>query len=313
MTQLIHVCHTPTLFSASGSVDEAAMQQHFERMIESGIAIGVGSPGAGEGQSLSDAEFGRVCSIAVDVAKHRVPIYALAREAPNARGIIDSARAAAEAGVDMVQIFPLQGGHGHIPTREEQAVYYHEIVESVPAPLALMLHGGAGYTSPVDLIAEICSDNAISYLELHQVPLTYLQQIREAVSPSVRLGVGFVNAHAALALGASVVISAEANIIPRTCAAFMASYASGDMAGLSDATVHIFSFARAVRPWGDLAARWIKMALRVLDLPGSTSTLRLPLLMPDGSAFAALSAAFERLGVREYEGIVPLERQRGLV
>jgi dihydrodipicolinate synthase/N-acetylneuraminate lyase len=310
VTDLEHMCHSATLFTASGSIDEEALRQHFRRMVTAGVSVGLGSPSAGEGQSLTDSEFGRLCEVGVDICKGRVPVYAVAREAHNAHDAILSAQRAAAAAVDTVQIFPLQAGHGHLPTREEQIVYYREILGNVDAGIGLMLHGGAGYITPVDLVAELCGDySKISYLEMHQVPLTYLQEVRDAVPPKIRIGVGFGLAHAGLALGATVIVSAEANIIPKTCMAFMDSYAGGDTARLGETTRHIFRFATAVRPWSALAARWIKLALNVLQLPGGQGMVRLPLLMPDQDARANLAAAFDKLRVREYENIDPGEWQ----
>ena len=133
-------CHCATLFDDAGAIDEGGLRQHLRRMVAAGVGVVVGTPGAGEGQALSEAELARVVAIAKSECGSVVPVRAVAREAHDARGTARSARAAAAAGADAVGIFPLQGGHGMVPTLAEQVTYYRAVLGSVDGPLGLVLH-----------------------------------------------------------------------------------------------------------------------------------------------------------------------------
>ena len=56
-----------------------------------------------------------------------------------------------------------------------------------------------------------------------------------------------------------------------------------------------------VNRWAPSTARWVKMGLRVLGLPGGNGALREPYVLPDESQLTEMKIAFERLGVASRE------------
>jgi 4-hydroxy-tetrahydrodipicolinate synthase len=296
-------CHCATLFTADGELDELGFSAHIARMVECGHSLVVGSPGAGEGQSLTDSELGRIIELAVSGADGKVPVRAMAREAHDAEGTARSARVAANAGADTVLLFPLQGGHGMIPTVEERSSYYGHLFDEVDAPIGLMLYGGAGYLIPPGEVASMCQENAsIVSLVFVQTPADYVTEVQESVGDDMHLAVSYgPQALHFLARGATTVISPDANIIPQTVRRFADAYAAADLEDVGTEIRRIDAFARAVRPWRAHSARWIKMCLRILALPGAESSVRPPMLMPADAAVAQLRDELDRLGVRDFE------------
>ena len=67
---------------------------------------------------------------------------------------------------------------------------------------------------------------------------------------------------------------------------------------------------RYVTRWPNSTPRWIKMAMRVLRLPGGEGGLRSPYLMPSDAEVEDFQAGLLRLGIPE---ITSLARAAGLV
>ena len=53
--------------------------------------------------------------------------------------------------------------------------------------------------------------------------------------------------------------------------------------------------------WAPSTARWAKMGLRVLGLPGGNGVLREPYLLPGEDQLAEMRREFDRLGVEAFE------------
>jgi dihydrodipicolinate synthase/N-acetylneuraminate lyase len=102
-----------------------------------------------------------------------------------------------------------------------------------------------------------------------------------------------------LAFGASL-FSAEANIVPQTFRSFIDLAQAGRMSAAGEALGHIRRFNQLVMEWGP-CARWIKMAMRVLKLPGWEGGLRKPYLMPPDDVVQAFADRLLRLGIPEID------------
>jgi dihydrodipicolinate synthase/N-acetylneuraminate lyase len=83
----------------------------------------------------------------------------------------------------------------------------------------------------------------------------------------------------ALALGAHGLLGAEANILPETHALYVSHCGKGVTAALGLEYRSIKRFTQLVSRHGT-SPRWLKMALRVLGLPGGQGGPRRPYLMP---------------------------------
>jgi 4-hydroxy-tetrahydrodipicolinate synthase len=78
-----------------------------------------------------------------------------------------------------------------------------------------------------------------------------------------------MQALSALALGAQGFLGTEGNLAPQLCASIINGYATGDLAQASAAygkVIRLFS----LNTWPGGSMRWLKAAMRVLDLPGWT-------------------------------------------
>jgi 4-hydroxy-tetrahydrodipicolinate synthase len=297
-------CPSITPFSSDGALDEAELRSHLRRLVANGVGIYLASPGSGEGHALTIAETRRVYEIGVDECRHQVPVFANPREGRSAEEVYEIAKEAIAAGVDVVQLYQVDGGHGMVPNPREQEAYFRQLLGELDTPIALSMNAVAGYAASASLLATLCHDYPqIVAINLNHCPMRYVLEVRDAVPASITLYVAIADALQGMALGAGGVMSAESNVIPRTCRELLASYARGDMSRLSETVRYVQRFTNIVQRWSPSSARWLKMALRVLGLPGGNSTIRKPYLMPDESELAIMAEAFEHLSVRAFEAI----------
>src|ERR1700680_2792220 len=103
---------TLTPWNADGSLDEAGLRVHLQRLVDGNNGIYLLSGGTGEGHVLTPNEARRICEVGVEVAKGKVPLYANPRESRSAADVLAYSREAVAAGVDVVQFYQLDGGHG---------------------------------------------------------------------------------------------------------------------------------------------------------------------------------------------------------
>src|ERR1700682_4135083 len=94
-----------TPFADDGSLDEPAMRQHLQRLVDARNGIYLLSGGAGEGHVLTPVEARRVCELGVEIGQGKVPVYANPRESRTALDVLVYAREAAAAGVDVIQFY----------------------------------------------------------------------------------------------------------------------------------------------------------------------------------------------------------------
>lgn len=297
-------CMSVTPFTADGSVDEAALRVHVRRLADSGTGIYLGSGGAGEGHVLSVDELRTVYRIGVEEAKGRVPVYANPRESRSAAAMYEVARAAVDAGVDVVQLYQVDGGHGMIPTPREQEAYFRELLEQIDHPVAISIHLYAGYLAPVALLRDLCRDfPQVEAINVMGPPNAYFVALRDALPHSVRLYTGITNLVHLLALGAAGALLAENNVIPHTCNAILRAWEDRDLDGLGAAALTVQRFNTAVTPWAPSTARWAKTAMKVLGLPAGNGVLRRPYLLPPEDEQRRMADDIRALRIPELEQV----------
>lgn len=293
-----------TPFSTDGAVDEPALRAHLQRLINARNGIYLLSGGAGEGHVLTPSESKRICEIGMEVGGGKVPVYANPREGRTAADILVYAREAAVAGVDVVQFYQLDAGHGMKPTQLEQEAYWSTILEAIVHPSAISIHPGAGYMASPAYLAELCERYPhVVAINVVGLPVAYVTEVREAVPQRVKLYGHISNIAQVLALGCAGVLQAEGNIIPRACQATIDGYVAGDTAKLAENVQFVQKFANIVNQWAPSTARWLKMAMKVLGL--GNGVLRAPYVLPGEAELNKMAAAFDTLHVREFEGIEP--------
>ncbi|HZQ57069.1 MAG TPA: dihydrodipicolinate synthase family protein [Acidimicrobiales bacterium] len=276
-----------TTFTADGALDEAALRAHLRRMADGGVGVYVAGSGSGEGYSLSAAERDRVFEITADELSGRTPARAMGVEPRSAAEMLALAAAAKAAGLDAVQVYSLDLGHGHLPSPGEVERYLRTVLDGADVPLVVSTHQSAGYRiDPVLLAALVADYPHLVGVNCTHADLAYLTAVIDAASGrDVHVG-GPAQALTALALGATGYLTSEANLSPALCRQVVDAFDDGDLRRAAD------SYARVVRLSNLLYARGgiraTKAVLNALGLPGGSPRLpQLPVPPADASALVA--------------------------
>ena len=245
-----------TPFLADGSLDEDAIRINVQRLADARQGIYLGSGGAGEGHVLTPQELRRLYDVGVAAAAGRVPVCANPRESRTAADMYAVAREAVAAGVDMVQLYQLDGGHGMIPTPLEQQAYFDALLPDLNHPVAISIHALAGYKPSVKFVLDLCTRySQIEAINLMHPSTSYFVEMRDALPARVRIYTIVTNMVQILSLGADGVMMAENNIIPNICRRTLDAYEAGDMKALSEGMLTIQRFDNLVYRWMPSTAR----------------------------------------------------------
>ncbi len=290
-----------TPFTAAGDLDEAALRAHLQRLGRSGIGVYVAGSGSGEGYTLSRAERRRVMEIAGEELSGIVPVRVMGVEPRTASEAIELGADCAAVGLDAMQLYSLDMGHGYVPRREELASYLETVLGSVSCPVVISTHQSVGYRYPVELLAEVVGrhDHVIG-VNVTNPDIGYLAAVADAVARRVELHVGGpMHALTALALGANGYLSSEGNLAPKLCVSVSDAWNRQDFEGLSRAfgdTIRLFRLTQAA---GGVVGT--KAALRALGAPGGWP--RPPRRTPDAEPVAALVEFVESSGIASSEDL----------
>ena len=288
-----------TPFAQDGSLDEAGFRLHLRRLAAAGIGVYVGGSGSGEGYVLSAIERRRVLEVASEELSGRVPVRAMGVEPRSADEMVSYGREVAEAGLDAMQVYSLDQGHGNRPRADELERYLSDVLGAVTVPVVLSSHQAMGYAIPPELVRSLIEE----YPNLIGINFTHpdvggLVQMLDAVDGRIDIHVGGpMQALTALALGAQGYLSSEGNLAPGLCVSVIEGHACGDLLARDVAFSKLLRLFHATQIGGGVAAA--KGALRLLGLPGGwPRPPRLP--VPDGVA-RELARVFEELDLREVE------------
>ena len=297
-------CMVATPFKDDLSIDEEGLRAHIRRLVAARNGLYLAGGGAGEGHQLTPAEFRRICEIGVEEAKGKVPTYTNPRESRSAAAMYEYASEAVKAGVDAVQIYQLEGGHGMIPNQVEQEAYWSELLDAIHHPVAISVHAYSGFRPRPGYLRELHRryPNIIA-INVMGGPLSYLMEVRDEMPASVACYTGIATVVQGMALGAAGALEAESNIIPNVCQSILDAWKARDTDGLMRSAQAVQRFTTIVNEWAPSTARWVKLAMRVLDLPGGRGPLRKPYVMPGSDDEKKMAAAFKGLGLRELEGL----------
>ncbi len=257
-----------TPFDGVGALDDAGLAAHLSRMGDAGVGVYLGGSGSGEGYSLSRDEARRVLEIGVATLAGRVPVRAMGVEPRTAAEMTAYAELAADTGVDAVQVYSLDQGHGNRPSRPEMTQYYDDVLGSHGVPVVLSTHQSVGYLIPVELIAELLEryPNIVG-VNCSTNELAYLTRLIEAVAGRVDVHVGGpMHALSCLGLGGQGYLSSDANLTPRLCVEVIDAWTAGELARCADAYARVMALFSATRELGGITGT--KAALRLAGLPG---------------------------------------------
>jgi 4-hydroxy-tetrahydrodipicolinate synthase len=300
-----------TPFAADLAFDEAAYRRHLERMVHCGVSVYLASPGSGEGHALSADELRRVYEVGVDVCKGKVQVLVNLPEARTAQQTIERARIAMAAGVDAVQIYTVDAGHGMRPTAAEQEAYFRNVLDAIDYPVGLSVNIlAAGYLTPIGVLKRLCDDySSISFINVMQPPTSYLAELISAVGPRVEYYVGAEMLAEGLTLNVSGCLTGHANVVPLLIRAIGHSFAVGRIEESGCYLLDLFRLNGAVARFGldsdaptSWSARWIKAAMTALDLPGhSQGRMRPPYLTPSRADMDRLADMLRAIDVAGME------------
>jgi 4-hydroxy-tetrahydrodipicolinate synthase len=256
-----------TPFTQDGALDERALRGHLGRMAAAGVGVYVGGSGSGEGYSLTAGERDRVFEIAAEELSGRVPARAMGVEPRSAAEMIDLATAAAKAGLDAVQVYSLDLGHGHLPAPREVERYLREVLEAVDVPLVVSTHQAARYTIDPVLLGSLLAEHPhLVGVNCTHADLGYLAAVIDAAGDrDVHVG-GPAQALTAMALGATGYLTSEANLSPALCRRVVDAFSAGDLPSAAASYAAVVRLSTLLYGAGGIRAT--KAVLNALGLPG---------------------------------------------
>ena len=304
-----------TPFDGDGAIDEGLLRTQLRRLGDTGIGVYLGSPGTGEGHTLDLPELRRLYEIGVAELKGTVPVFASGRQPRGAKYLIEIAREAEAAGIEALQVYPLEMGHGHRPTGgtgfipgPELERYLREVLEAVRIPVLLSTHHGVGYGIPVELLRRLVDDyDRIIGVNLTGPRIEYVARAVDALAAKVKVFVGSsVHLLDNLALGGHGGVDWIPNIAPRLSASVVTKFRAGDAAGAAEAWAKVIRLHTGLNTDANgnpayETPRGAKAAMKLLGLPGGE--LRPPFLDPDPEAFERIAKVLDELDVRAIEGL----------
>jgi 4-hydroxy-tetrahydrodipicolinate synthase len=300
MTALTLNVRTATTFSRNGDLDEDALRRYLQRFVDNGHSIYLASAGSGEGSTLTWDEMRRVYRAGVETGKGKIPVYSNQPDRHTARDSIDLARLAIEAGVDMVNIYGPASFHGYRATDEEYLRYFDRVLAEIKHPVALAPNPSTGYSPPGWVIAAISDKHhQVAAVNLSGLNDAYYIALKDALKRPVDIYAPFVGAFNVLPMGAAGLLSAEANLVPRTFRQFLDLYTAGKITEARKVYGDIRRLGRFTDQWKSSSPRVHKMAMKVLRLPGWEGGVRLPYLLPSPEEQERFAAGLIALDIPE--------------
>jgi 4-hydroxy-tetrahydrodipicolinate synthase len=290
-----------TPFDADQRLDEASLRAHLRRMREAGIGVYLAGSGSGEAYTLDAAETRRVLEIGVEELKGHVPVRHMGVEPRTAQDMLKLADIATGTGVDAMQVYSLDVGHGHMPHRAEMDAYYDDVLSSLRIPAVLSTHQSVGYMLPLDLIVDLVDRYDIVGVNCTTPDHSYLMRLIDLVGDRVEIHCGGpMQALATMALGGTGYLSSEGNLAPKLCVSLARHWDDGDMAAAIDAYNRIMHLLALNSQFMHITAT--KTALALLGLPGGLP--RRPRLMLEGEDRETVRRVVEEQRIAEVEGVV---------
>src|SRR5262249_40408891 len=130
---------------------------------------------------------------------------------------------------------------------------------------------------------------------------TYFIELKDRLKRDVALYVMLPGSHQAFSLGAAGLIGGEFAINPKTCRRYLDFYEQKNYTESNRAYADMRRFNKFTAKWRPANARWIKMAMKLLKLPGGEGGVREPYVMPSDSEFREFSEGLLRLRIPEID------------
>ncbi len=303
MARLGSFCRIATPFTASGELDEEALREFLQRFIKSKIGIYLGSAGGGETHSLTWDEIQRIYEIGLEECKGKIPVYANPPEQYSVRPMRELVFQAIEAGAELVSIYGIASRHGMKPTDREQAAYFDDVLEGISHPMSLAVNLPiTGYMPKASLIADVCNRHAqVEAINLSYGGDAFFLQLQDRLKRDIPIYVHLNGSLGKILMGAGGVFGTEANIIPKTQRRYLEAVERRNLREIAHLTEDIVRFGALVERWSPSVPRALKMAMKLLKLPGGEGGLREPYRMPPPAEYKEFTRALLTLGISEIE------------
>jgi dihydrodipicolinate synthase/N-acetylneuraminate lyase len=300
MKKLQGHCRVATVLAAGGGIDEAAMRHYLQRFVDAEIGMYLGSAGSGEGNALSTEELRRVYEIGVSVGKGKVQVNANPPEAQSIQVTHGHSMLAIGAGIEMVNIYGPTGWHSFKPTEMEFLMFFDDVLAGQSYRVALAPNPTMGYTPKPEWIAAITNKYAqVDAINLVGLGDDYLIELQRLIKRPVDYNVPLTGSMNMLAMGASGVIGGDFNLLPATLRRYLDLFAAKRFDEISEVYVQLKRFNQYTARWNSSNPRWIKMAMKMLRMPGGEGGLREPYRMPPQAECEAFLDGLLRLRIPE--------------
>ena len=201
--------------------------------------------------------------------------------------------------------------HGYRPTPEEITAYFDAVLKQVKAPMAIAPNPVMGYTPSARVMADIADRHAnVVAINLAGLTNAYFVELQDALAREVPIYVPFDGSVYTVPLGAAGILSAEANILPQSFRRYADLHDGGDPAELVELYAGLMRFGTLGKRWYGATPRWIKLAMRVLDIPGGAGGPRPPYLLPAQDVIDRFERELLALGLAEVDEQAAAARQR---
>jgi 4-hydroxy-tetrahydrodipicolinate synthase len=219
-------------------------------------------------------------------------------EPRHANELMNRVRIAADAGLDAMQIYSVDMGHGNLPTQAELERYYRVPLEADLLPMVISAHQFSGYLPSLDVVDRLVSDypHLIGFNVTSD--LAYLGRIIDVVDDRVDIHVGGpMQALSVLAMGGQGFLCTEGNFAPKLVASVISAHLAGDLAARDAAYAGVMRFF-ALNRWPGGSVRFTKAVMKLLGLEGHH--LRPPYAPLDADAHAEIDAALRALDAKQW-------------
>jgi 4-hydroxy-tetrahydrodipicolinate synthase len=258
-----------TPFDSELRLDEDAIDVHVQRLAEAGVGASLGTASPGEGHSLSLEETERFYGLVKQIAGDRIPVISMGCEPRSAAEFLELVRISEAVGLDSVQLYSVDLGHGNYPVEKELERYFRTLIEATSLPVRLSSHKALGYNIPLPVIERLFNDYPGKVIGVHCISdnIKYLRGVIDLADGRADVLVGGPDQIlTSLSLGGQGYLdSGCALLMPRTCRAVIDHYEAGRFAETQQAYEQIFAVSMMNRWTGP---RTVKEAVHVVGLPG---------------------------------------------
>jgi 4-hydroxy-tetrahydrodipicolinate synthase len=288
-----------TPFDHHGEVDELGLRQHLRRMAAAGIGVYLGGGGSGEGYVLEPHEVDRILEIGVEELHGKVPVRSMGVEPRSAQEAVRLGRRAADIGVDAVQVYSLDMGHGRKPRPDEHRRYFSEVLSALSIPSYIASHHYSGQLLDIELVDHLIDEfPLLAGINCTTTDTRHLVELASMVTGRIELHVGGPEqALNALALGGNGFLISEANLAPNVCRTVVERWGAGDLEGASRAYQLVLEMFVAFQQRGGISGT--KSVMSALGLPSGQP--RPPRLAVPDEWTQAMLATLRNLDLARWE------------